>query len=86
MAKAVIVSAYRDRHGLVARCAAYVDEDDDERVEYLAETPLLDAEGRPKSAADLRRDLVAAVKARRDAQRARDTPVGGLKAGDEVDL
>lgn len=37
-------------------------------IEYSASTPLLDAAGNPKSVAQVKSDIVAALKAKRDAQ------------------
>ena len=48
-------------------------------VEYLASTPLRDDQGALKSKVQLRAELVAAIKAQRDAQRAGSvSPVAGI--------
>lgn len=47
-------------------------------VEYVGSTPLVDAQGVAKSAAVVKADLVAAVKAVRDAQQGTRAPLPGV--------
>jgi hypothetical protein len=62
---ATVVKAWKDSAN--AYLAAVVAEQGG-AVEYTASTPLLDADGNQKSAAQLKTDIIAAVKAKRDAQ------------------
>lgn len=79
MAAANIVSVWQDRSGGVVRCAAYVDEGGRRgRVEYVAETHRNKDNGTPKTVAELRADLAAALKALRDPQVANDSGVAGI--------
>jgi hypothetical protein len=67
MALATIVRAWRDDTNAYA-AAAVNDGPPRGTVEYVAQTPLLDAGGNLKTNVQLKADLTAALKALRDAQ------------------
>jgi hypothetical protein len=67
MAQATIVRAWRDDANAYA-AAAVSDGPPRGTVEYVAQTPLVDAQGIAKTSAQLKADLTAALKALRDAQ------------------
>jgi hypothetical protein len=67
MAQATIVRAWQD--GTNAYAAAMVNDGPPRgSVEYIAQTPLVDAQGTAKTVSQLKADLTAALKALRDAQ------------------
>jgi hypothetical protein len=67
MAQATIVRAWRDDTNAYA-AAVVSDGPPRGTVEYIAQTPLLDASGNPKTNVQLKADLTAALKLLRDAQ------------------
>lgn len=65
--------------GRAHACVRVEADDTQGAVEYMASTPLRDADGVLKSKVQLRAELVAAIKAQRDAQRAGSvSPVAGI--------
>lgn len=66
MPNATIISAWRDATNAYA--AAAVVEAGGKAVEYIASTPLLDAQGAAKNNPTLKADLTAALKVVRDGQ------------------
>jgi hypothetical protein len=77
MAQATIVRAWRDDTNAYA--AAVVNDGPPRgTVEYIAQTPLVDAQGATKTSAQLKADLVAALKALRDQQLAGPAALAGV--------
>jgi hypothetical protein len=77
MATATLVNVWRD--STYAYAAATVPEGGSKgTVEYLAQTLLLDSQGNPKTSAQLKTDLTAALSLVRQAQLAATAPVAGI--------
>jgi hypothetical protein len=77
MAQATIVRAWRDDANAYA--AAVVNDGGNRgTVEYVAQTPLVDAQGVAKTSAQLKADLVAALKTLRDQQLAGPAALAGM--------
>jgi hypothetical protein len=77
MATATIVRAWRDDTNAYA-AASVNDGPPRGTVEYVAQTPLVDAQGVAKTSAQLKADLVAALKALRDQQLAGPAALAGV--------
>lgn len=66
---ATIVNAWKDEANAYLAVRVEKDHKDESAVEYIASTPLLDAQGQAKNNQQLKAELVAACKAQRDAQK-----------------
>jgi hypothetical protein len=79
MASATIVSVWKSPDGQTAYASARVAEGGSTgAVEYLASVPALDSQGTPKTQAQLKTDLTAALAVVRQAQLAAPAAVAGI--------